>query len=109
VRNSGIRTLFASLVSHGSRISGELWRHCVWELLLPLLENVKHLAATSSKEESAGRELGKAGGKTVLMLVHHRYAVPLTRRDFEMFEAPACQRGREVFAYQRATFKMRLN
>ncbi|GBG74470.1 hypothetical protein CBR_g18881 [Chara braunii] len=71
VRNSAIRTLFASIVSHGAKISQDLWQLCLWKLLFPLLDTVRHLAATSSRDEWVGKELGKQGGKPVHMLVHH--------------------------------------
>ncbi|EFJ19302.1 hypothetical protein SELMODRAFT_444206 [Selaginella moellendorffii] len=71
VRNSAIRTLFQSVSSHGHRFSGDLWDNCLWILIFPLVETVRHLAANSSKEESVGKELGMHGGKPVHMLVHH--------------------------------------
>ncbi|CAM6084070.1 unnamed protein product [Calypogeia fissa] len=70
VRNSAIRTLFQSVSSHGLKISGAMWEHCLWKLIFPLVNTVRHLAATSSKDE-IGKELGMQGGKRVHMLVHH--------------------------------------
>eukprot|EP01018_Ginkgo_biloba_P023241 Gb_33881 [translate_table: standard] len=71
VRNSAIRTLFQSLSSHGHKLSKEMWEHCLWKFVFPLLNSVRHLAATSSKDEWQGKELGMRGGKPVHMLVHH--------------------------------------
>ncbi|BBN13645.1 protein MON2 [Marchantia polymorpha subsp. ruderalis] len=70
VRNSAIRTLFQSVSGHGYKLSMSMWRHCLWNLMFPLVETVRHLAAISSKDE-IGEELGTQGGKTVHMLVHH--------------------------------------
>ncbi|KAH9318494.1 hypothetical protein KI387_020263, partial [Taxus chinensis] len=71
VRNSAIRTLFQSLSSHGHKLSTDMWEHCLWKLVFPLLTSVQHLAATSSKDEWQGKELGMRGGKPVHMLIHH--------------------------------------
>eukprot|EP00249_Psilotum_nudum_P022267 c28446_g1_i3 orf=509-5821(-) len=71
VRNSAIRTLFQSTASHGHKLSITMWEQCLWNLIFPLLETVRHLAATSSKDEWQGKELGIQGGKLVHMLVHH--------------------------------------
>ncbi|KAL3691163.1 hypothetical protein R1sor_004814 [Riccia sorocarpa] len=70
VRNSAIRTLFQSMSGHGFKLSVSMWRHCLWNLMFPLVETVRHLAAISSKDE-IGEQLGTQGGKTVHMLVHH--------------------------------------
>ena len=51
VRNSGVRTLFACVVSQGARLSGAAWDECLWEQLFPLLRSVHHMAATSSREQ----------------------------------------------------------
>lgn len=71
VRNSAIRTLFQTLGSHGQKISESMWEYCLWTYVLPLLERVSHLAATSSSDEWQGKELGIRRGKTVHMLIHH--------------------------------------
>jgi hypothetical protein len=41
--------------------------------VFPLVDTVRHLASTSSKDQWHGKELGTEGGKPVHMLVHHRY------------------------------------
>ena len=51
VRNSGVRTLFSVVVSHGGALSPEQWRHCWWSMLFPLLRTVHHMSTTSSQEE----------------------------------------------------------
>ncbi|KAK3236704.1 hypothetical protein CYMTET_53172 [Cymbomonas tetramitiformis] len=71
VRNSGLRTLLSTLVSHGGKLPPSLWRRCLWEILFPLLDTVRALAAGSSKEESVGTQLGREKGRAVMMLVHH--------------------------------------
>eukprot|EP00898_Chlorokybus_atmophyticus_P001167 jgi/Chlat1/2050/Chrsp17S02524 len=71
VRNSAVRTLTAAIVSHGGRLSVTLWRSCLYDILLPLCDTVRHLAATSSADENVGKELGREKGRAVMMLVHH--------------------------------------
>jgi C-terminal region of Mon2 protein len=51
VRNSGVRTLFSVVVSHGAHLSPEQWQHCWWSMLFPLLRTVHHMSTTSSREE----------------------------------------------------------
>eukprot|EP00854_Cymbomonas_tetramitiformis_P009321 gene9321-11046_t len=41
VRNSGLRTLLSTLVSHGGKLPPSLWRRCLWEILFPLLDTVR--------------------------------------------------------------------
>ncbi|XP_020274026.1 protein MON2 homolog isoform X2 [Asparagus officinalis] len=71
VRNSAIRTLFQTLGSHGQKISSSMWEECLRDYVFPILDCVSHLAATSSKDEWQGKELGTRGGKAVHMLIHH--------------------------------------
>lgn len=71
VRNTAIDTLFMSISRHGHKLSPAMLEHCLWNLVFPLIDTVRHLAATSSKDEWQGRELGTQGGKPVHMLVHH--------------------------------------
>ncbi|KAG0481272.1 hypothetical protein HPP92_012130 [Vanilla planifolia] len=71
VRNSAIRTLFQILGSHGQKISRSVWENCLWTYVFPVLESVSFLAATSSRDEWQGKELGVRGGKAVHMLIHH--------------------------------------
>lgn len=51
VRNSGVRTLFGCVSNLGARLPAPLWDVCMWEMLFPLLRDVYHTSATSSKEE----------------------------------------------------------
>ncbi len=51
VRNSGVRTLYSVVVSHGSKLSDTQWEHCVWGILFPLLRTVHQMSVTSSREE----------------------------------------------------------
>ncbi|KAI8555868.1 hypothetical protein RHMOL_Rhmol05G0207500 [Rhododendron molle] len=71
VRNSAVRTLFQTLGSHGHKLSKSMWEDCLWNYVFPTLERASHMAATSSKDEWQGKELGTRGGKAVHMLIHH--------------------------------------
>ncbi|GFP93569.1 protein mon2 homolog [Phtheirospermum japonicum] len=71
VRNSAIRMLFQTLGSHGQKLSKSMWEDCLWNYVFPSLDHVSHLAATSSKDEWQGKELGTRKGKAVHMLIHH--------------------------------------
>ncbi|KAK9810126.1 hypothetical protein WJX72_005196 [[Myrmecia] bisecta] len=71
VRNSGVRTLYLVVVSQGGRLSSVAWDECLWEMLFPLLRQVYHMSATSSREEAKAEVLGKLKGVSVKMLIHH--------------------------------------
>ncbi|XP_019258208.1 PREDICTED: protein MON2 homolog isoform X2 [Nicotiana attenuata] len=71
VRNSAVRTLFQILGSHGQKLSKSMWEDCLWNYVLPTLDRSSHMAATSSKTEWQGKELGTRGGKAIHMLIHH--------------------------------------
>ncbi|OMO62280.1 hypothetical protein CCACVL1_22908 [Corchorus capsularis] len=71
VRNSSIRTLFQILGGHGQKLSKSMWEDCLWNYVFPALDRASHMAATSSKDEWQGKELGVRGGKAVHMLIHH--------------------------------------
>ncbi|XVF57298.1 hypothetical protein PTKIN_Ptkin06aG0194000 [Pterospermum kingtungense] len=71
VRNSAIRTLFQILGGHGQKLSKSMWEDCLWNFIFPTLDRASHMAATSSKDEWQGKELGIRGGKAVHMLIHH--------------------------------------
>ncbi|XP_044475978.1 protein MON2 homolog isoform X3 [Mangifera indica] len=71
VRNSAIRTLFQTLGSHGQKLSKSMWEDCLWNYVFPALDRASHMAATSSKDEWQGKELGTRGGKSFHMLIHH--------------------------------------
>ncbi|ERM93505.1 protein MON2 homolog isoform X2 [Amborella trichopoda] len=71
VRNSAIRTLFQILSSHGQKLSRVKWEDCLWKYVFPIVDSVAHLAASSSRDEWQGQELGIRGGKAVHMLIHH--------------------------------------
>ena len=75
-----------------------MWEDCLWNFVFPTLDRASHMvgssavkdtlrllvycvnglqgfclqAATSSKDEWQGKELGIRGGKAVHMLIHHR-------------------------------------
>ena len=53
VRNSGVRTLYSVVVSHGAKLSEAQWRQCFWDILFPLLRTVHHMSVTSSREEAS--------------------------------------------------------
>ncbi|KAF7805180.1 protein MON2-like protein isoform X1 [Senna tora] len=71
VRNSAVRTLFQTLGAHGQKLSKSMWEDCLWNYVFPTLDRASHMAATSSKDEWQGKELGTRGGKAVHMLIHH--------------------------------------
>lgn len=71
VRNSAVRTLFQILSSHGQKLSKKMWEDSLWNYVFPTLDRASHKAATSSKDEWQGKELGTRGGKAVHMLIHH--------------------------------------
>uniref|UniRef100_A0A7N0ZU03 Protein MON2 homolog n=1 Tax=Kalanchoe fedtschenkoi TaxID=63787 RepID=A0A7N0ZU03_KALFE len=71
VRNSAVRTLFQTLGNHGQKLSRIMWEDCLWNYVFPTLDRASHMAATSSKDEWQGKELGTRGGKAVHMLIHH--------------------------------------
>ncbi|KAK7356012.1 hypothetical protein VNO80_15278 [Phaseolus coccineus] len=71
VRNSSVRTLFQTLGTHGQKLSKSLWEDCLWNYVFPTLDRASHMAATSSKDEWQGKELGTRGGKAIHMLIHH--------------------------------------
>ncbi|KAJ8760664.1 hypothetical protein K2173_017642 [Erythroxylum novogranatense] len=71
VRNAAVRTLFQTLGSHGQKLSESMWEDCLWNYVFPALDRASHMAATSSKDEWQGKELGTRGGKAVHMLIHH--------------------------------------
>ncbi|CAA0836755.1 ARM repeat superfamily protein [Striga hermonthica] len=71
VRNSAIRMLFQSLGSHGQKFSKRMWEDCLANYIFPSLDHASHLAATSSKDEWQGKELGTRKGKAIHMLIHH--------------------------------------
>ncbi|GAB4855419.1 hypothetical protein Ancab_024046 [Ancistrocladus abbreviatus] len=71
VRNSAVRTLFQTLGTHGQKLSQSIWEDCLWKYVFPTLDRASHMAATSSRDEWHGKELGTRGGKAVHMLIHH--------------------------------------
>ncbi|KAL0890802.1 hypothetical protein Bca101_014785 [Brassica carinata] len=71
VRNSAVRTFFQILGSHGNKLSKSMWEDCLWNYIFPMLDGASHKAATSSKDEWQGKEIGTRGGKAVHMLIHH--------------------------------------
>ncbi|KFK26462.1 hypothetical protein AALP_AA8G252200 [Arabis alpina] len=71
VRNSAVRTFFQILGSHGNKLSKSMWEDCLWNYVFPMLDGASHKAATSSKDEWQGKEIGTRGGKAVHMLIHH--------------------------------------
>ena len=87
VRNSGLRTLLSTMVSHGGKLPSHLWRTCLWEILFPLLDTVRQLAAASSREESVGTQLGQDKGRAVMMLVR---GFRVAAADVSLTVTPLC-------------------
>ncbi len=51
VRKSAGQTLFCTISSHGSVLNiDQYWKDLVWNVLFPLLEQVKHFTSTASRE-----------------------------------------------------------
>ena len=51
IRKSACQTLFCTISSHGSALSiDQHWISLVWRVLFPLLEQVRHLTSTASRE-----------------------------------------------------------
>lgn len=71
VRNSGIRSFFAALVSYGSKFCLDEWNQCLADILLPLLKSVYYISMTSSSDESEGVEIGREKGRSVMLLMHY--------------------------------------
>ena len=71
VRNSGIRSFFAAMVSYGSKFCLDDWNRCLSDVLLPLLKSVYYISMTSSSDETEAVELGKEKGRSVMMLMHY--------------------------------------
>lgn len=42
VRNAAIRTLFQSVVTHGTKMSTGMWRAAMWSLIFPLVDAIRH-------------------------------------------------------------------
>jgi hypothetical protein len=100
VRNCALLTMFKTLQMHGSALVIDTWEHCIWEILVPILVEVKSAAAAAANDE-LNVEIGKQvcrerearaewfvggeqawrltyakppptqGGKSVKLLVHH--------------------------------------
>lgn len=68
MRNSGVRTLFLAMGSHGGKFSAATLRECVWDMLLPLVGHCHNLSETSSNEEIGASELGKDKGEQAMLL-----------------------------------------
>ena len=94
VRNCALLTMFKTLQMHGTVFQPETWEHCIWQILVPILAEVKSAAAAAANDE-LNVEIGKSvrtrsitppllgarqytdtnvrlqGGKSVKLLVHH--------------------------------------
>ncbi|XP_055839382.1 protein MON2 homolog isoform X2 [Episyrphus balteatus] len=51
VRKSAGQTLFSTISAHGSLINGPTWQALVWQVLFPLLDNVRTLSSCASNEK----------------------------------------------------------
>ena len=67
VRKSACQTLFCTIASHGSILSVDLhWKDLVWNVLFPLLEQVRHNTSTASRERE------KIANHPTFMMHHSR-------------------------------------
>ncbi|XP_030384078.1 protein MON2 homolog isoform X2 [Scaptodrosophila lebanonensis] len=62
VRKSAGQTLFSTISAHGSLLNPPTWQALVWQVLFPLLDNVRSLSSSASNEkvDSSGN-----------ILIHH--------------------------------------
>ena len=70
VRNCSLITMFKTLHTHGAILEPNMWSNCIWEILLPMISDIRSSSSAAANEE-LNVELGKQGGKTVKLLVHH--------------------------------------
>ncbi|ELR19146.1 MON2 family protein [Acanthamoeba castellanii str. Neff] len=70
VRNCAIQTLFKTLSTHGSLLEHDIWPSVIAQILFPLMNEIRNLSASAGKNR-IDTELGKEGGKSVIMMVHH--------------------------------------
>ncbi|XP_047104332.1 protein MON2 homolog [Schistocerca piceifrons] len=62
VRKSAGQTLFSTISAHGGLLSQITWQSIVWQVLFPLLDNVRRLSSSASSEKV------DTGGN---ILIHH--------------------------------------
>lgn len=62
VRKSAGQTLFSTISAHGGLLSQATWHSVLWQVLFPLLDNVRSLSSSASSEKV------DTGGK---VLIHH--------------------------------------
>ena len=70
MRNSGLRTFMSALSSQGSKLPVKTWKHVVFEILLPMLQEIRQRASQSSAVEQAATELGKVRHITEVVCYH---------------------------------------
>lgn len=51
VRKSAGQTLFSTISAHGSLLNPPTWQALVWQVLFPLLDNVRALSSSASNEK----------------------------------------------------------
>ncbi|EDW76180.1 uncharacterized protein Dwil_GK14801 [Drosophila willistoni] len=51
VRKSAGQTLFSTISAHGSLLNSPTWQALVWQVLFPLLDNVRALSSSASNEK----------------------------------------------------------
>ena len=76
VRKSAGQTLFCTISSHGSVLSVDLhWKDLVWNVLFPLLEQVKQFTSTASRERD--KHLNQPN-----FLMHHQQVSQSVNQDY---------------------------
>ena len=70
VRNCALITLVKTLTTHGNVIDISTWHIFIWDILFPMLDDIR-VSASAAATDEVNVELGKQGGRTVKLLVHH--------------------------------------
>ena len=70
VRNCSLITLIKTFTTHGRSLELDTWNKCTWDILIPMLEDIQSSTSAAATEE-VSVELGKQGGRSVKLLVHH--------------------------------------
>eukprot|EP00736_Rhodelphis_marinus_P006999 Rmarinus@m.18023 len=73
VRNSAVRTLFQTLLTHGSYLGDDkgAWQLLLWGVMFPVVDDVRAAGEGASDVALQGITLGTEKGRTVKMLLHH--------------------------------------
>ena len=70
VRNCALITLVKTFTTHGQVLEQQTWYQCIWDILFPMLDDIQSATSAAATDE-VQVELGKQGGRSVKLLVHH--------------------------------------